>query len=86
MSRWMVGCDGLAIRYEVDAAMLGDQWCGDATALRQFCAILQGIEKDVEIVAIVDSHNGANNEQPGLVSEVDWNRAIEESNCRWWKD
>lgn len=73
-------------RYEVDAAMLGEDWQGDASDLRQFCRNLQGIVgKGVEITPVTSSHDGASNEDPGLVSDRDWQAAVEASPGTWWR-
>ncbi len=47
-------------RYEIDAAMMGDEWQGD---LETFADVLQDIAGDEwEIIAITSTHNGAHNE------------------------
>ena len=63
--------------YEIDEAMMGQEWT-EAGDLLRFAEILQTVVGDgVEVVAITDSHNGAENFGSEAVSQDQWNRALD---------
>jgi hypothetical protein len=75
-------------RYEVDAAMMGQNWNGDARELRRFCGILQDILDsrgvNIRVDCVADTHNGARNDEMGDVDLCDdqgrdcWDDAIDQ--------
>jgi hypothetical protein len=73
-----------ALEYQVDEAMLGSSWNGGEEALRAFCELLQGVVGEgVKIVAVTD-HNGAQNRDPSLVSDKQWQDALADTQEGWW--
>ena len=69
------------MRYEVDAAMLGQDFDGGRGGVRDFCEILQAyVGSRVEIVAVTDAHNGATSGQSQYDAEAAigdaWDAAI----------
>jgi hypothetical protein len=62
--------------YQVDADMMGSEWTGTKDDLRDFCEVLGRMVPDVEIVAVTDSCNGAENSVGVEISDDVWNEAI----------
>lgn len=72
--------------YEVDSAMLGEDWIGDLDGLRLFCWHLQKIVgAAIKVEPVTDSHDGAYNLDPQLVSERDWQAAVEACPDTFWR-
>ena len=65
-------------QYQVDEAMLGQEWRGESEGVKEFCEILQDVVGvEIEIVPITDSCNGANNDDDDIVTESQWLTAID---------
>jgi len=76
--------------YEVDEAMLGQNWLGDTGALREFVDLLnEELDEEglnIEAIAIIDSCNGAEyNSDAGTDADKAWHRAIERTPVEWWE-
>lgn len=77
------------MKYYVDIAMLEDEWNEEAGDIRNFCDTLQEVVgPEIEIEAITDSCNGAENEDADIVTDSQWLLAIEidiDRNPENWK-
>jgi hypothetical protein len=63
--------------YEVDAAMMGDQWVGHAINLFNFCHELQCVVGDeFEIKPVISTFNGATASDDGPTEEQ-WGEAVD---------
>ena len=75
--------------YEVDEAMMGQDWAGGPVGLVEFCEVLQGlIGPQVRIVHITGSCNGAHNGPETLVPDSCWCAALmrhARKNPKCWK-
>lgn len=47
--------------YEVDASMLGSEFSGDVNSIREFCRMLEEEMPEIDVIAITDNYNGADN-------------------------
>jgi hypothetical protein len=61
--------------FQVDEAMLGSEWDPDLYSLSDFCAVLQDVVPDCEIVCVTGSYNGASNEGRDVVTDAQWTEA-----------
>jgi len=66
------------LRYEVDAAMLGSEFCGDGSDIARFCEILDTVVPSLDAIPITSLYNGANNEEHmyEYVMEDQWLQAV----------
>ena len=60
--------------YQIDASMMGDDW-EDEYDIVEFAEILQQTTT-VKIIPIIDSENGAKNEDPDLITDSMWAYAL----------
>ena len=76
--------------YQVDHAMMGQDWRGDNTALREFCAELQiyleEAGSDITIECVTCAVNGARNADPEAVPSKIWETAQSAIPDYYWAD